>query len=148
MGAAYLMKGDLTTAVEIGTEALAAAEHTGEPFDLLLAHVSIGTALAYQGNFTQGLEYLEQAIALYEPSEHAAFAYTLEFDRGCAAHSHAANCRSYLGHLDRALALTERSCAQPPVWRGSGSARASATRAAPSSPRSTTGSPKASTRAI
>jgi adenylate cyclase len=39
------------------------------------------------------------------------------------------------------------SCAPPPAWRGSGSARASATPPAPSSPRSTPGSPKASPRA-
>ena len=111
MGAAYLMKGDLTTAVEIGSEALAAAERTGAVFDLLLAHVSLGTALAYQGHFTRGVEHLEQAIALYDPSRHAAFAYALGFDRGAAAHSHAANCQSYLGHLDRALALSERGVA-------------------------------------
>ena len=38
------------------------------------------------------------------------------------------------------------SCAPPAVWRGSGSAGASATRPAPSLHRSTRGSPKASTR--
>jgi len=111
MGAAYLMKGDLTTAVEIGNAALAAAERTGEPFDLLLGHVSVGTALAYQGFLTRGLEHLEQAIALYDPGEHAAFAYAMGFDRGVAAHAHAASCHSYLGHLDRALALSEQAVA-------------------------------------
>ena len=111
MGAAYLMKGDLTTAVEIGNEALAAAERTGEAFDLLLGHISLGTALAYQGHFTQGLEHLEQAIALYDPGAHAAFAYALGFDRGAAAHAHAASCHVYLGHLDRALALSEQGVA-------------------------------------
>ena len=111
MGAAYLMKGDLTTAVEIGNEALAAAERTGEAFDLLLGHISLGTALAYQGHFTQGLEHLEQAIALYDPGTHAAFAYALGFDRGAAAHAHAASCHVYLGHLDRALALSEQGVA-------------------------------------
>ncbi len=111
MGAAYLMKGDLTTAVEIGNEALAAAQRTGEAFDLLLGHVSVGTALAYQGHLTRGLEHLEQAIALYDPGAHAAFAYALGFDRGVASNSHAASCLTYLGRLDRALALSERGVA-------------------------------------
>src|SRR5439155_25792166 len=40
-----------------------------------------------------------------------AFAYATGFDRGVAAHAHAASCLTYLGHLDRALALSEQAVA-------------------------------------
>ena len=42
MAAAYFVKGDLTTATEVAQEALAAAEHTGQAFDLLSAHYVAG----------------------------------------------------------------------------------------------------------
>ena len=40
MAAAYFVKGDLATAAEVAQEALAAAERTGDAFDLLSAHYS------------------------------------------------------------------------------------------------------------
>jgi predicted ATPase/class 3 adenylate cyclase len=111
MAAAYLMKGDLATSAEVARQTLAAAERTGETFDRLLGEVALGTALLYQGSLAQAEEHLAQAIQLYDPGEHAAFAYTLGFDRGGATHAHAANCQLYLGHLDRALAMSEQAIA-------------------------------------
>ena len=111
MAAAYLMKGDLATSAEVAQQTLAAAAHTGEPFDRLLGEVALGTALLYQGSFAQAEEHLEHAIRLYDPGEHAAFAYALGFDRGGATYAHAANCQLYLGRLDRALALSEQAVA-------------------------------------
>jgi predicted ATPase len=111
MAAAYYMKGDLLTSAEIWNEALAAAERTGEAFDLLSAHACAGLPLLFQGNFSRALRHFEQAIGLYNPSEHASFAHTLGFDRGVNAHAYAALCHFYLGHPDRALALSEESVA-------------------------------------
>ena len=56
--------------------------------------------------------------------------------------------RQCAGDRPRGRRPSRSSCAPPPAWRGSGNARASAPPRAPSSPRSTPGSPKASTRAI
>ena len=77
MATAYLVKGDLATGAEVAQEALAAAERTGDAFDLLLAHVVVGFPFLFRGDFSRALEHFEQAIELYDPGEHASFAYTL-----------------------------------------------------------------------
>jgi class 3 adenylate cyclase/predicted ATPase len=109
MEEAYLVKGDLATAAEVAQEALAAAEHTGDAFDLLSVHFVAGQPLLYQGDFSRALQHLEQVIELYNPSEHRSLAYTAGFDRGVAAHAQAALCHVYLGHPDRALAMSEEA---------------------------------------
>ncbi len=111
LATAYYVKGDLATGAEVAQEALAAAERTGDPLGLLLAHVVVGFPLFYQGNFSQALNHYEQAIGLYDPSQHASFAPTLGWDRGVHAHAYAAWCHLYLGHHDRALALSEEAVA-------------------------------------
>ncbi len=111
MAAAVLMKGDVATSLEIANEVLAIAEQTGDSFDLLIGHVSVGTPLLFQGNFRAALEHLEQGIALYHPDDHPAFGYLVGFDRGVAAHAYAGLCLVYLGETDRALKMSERSIA-------------------------------------
>jgi len=109
--AAHFIKGDLATAVEVAQEALVATEHTGDAFDLLAAHSQLGCALLHQGNFSRALQHLEHGIKLYNPSEHGSLANTFGLDYGVAALSHAAWCHMYLGHPDRALALSEEAVA-------------------------------------
>ena len=90
VAAAYFVKGDLATAAEVAQEALAAAERTGEAFDLLSAHYQVGKPLLYQGHFSRALQHFEQSIRLYNPSAHGSLAYTVGFDRGVSAHAYAA----------------------------------------------------------
>ncbi|HZR79615.1 MAG TPA: AAA family ATPase [Candidatus Binatia bacterium] len=111
LGTAYFVKGDLATGDEVGQEALAAAERTGDPLDLLLGHVVVGFAFFYRGNFSQALKHYERATEIYDPDEHASFARTLGWDRGVNAHAYLAWCHFYLGHHDRALAMSEKSVA-------------------------------------
>jgi class 3 adenylate cyclase/predicted ATPase len=111
MAGAYLNKGDLATATEVAQEALAAAERTRDPFDLLLAHNLVGLSLFYQGDFSQALQRFEHSIKLYDPSEHGSLAYTVGYDRGVNALSHAASSHFYLGHPDQALALIAEALA-------------------------------------
>jgi len=111
LAVAYQTKGDLAAAVELTQEALAAAERTGAVFDLLSAHVVAGSPLLYQGHFLQALQHFEQTIRLYNPTEHASYAYIMGADRGATAHAHASVCQLYLGYADRALALSEAAMA-------------------------------------
>ncbi len=111
MAAAYLNKGDLATGAEVATEALAAAERTRDAFDLLLAHFYAGQALVFQGHFSRALQHVEHSIKLYNPSAHGSLAYTVGADYGVAALGPAAWCHFYLGHPDRALAVTEEAVA-------------------------------------
>jgi class 3 adenylate cyclase/predicted ATPase len=111
MAAAYSIKADLATAAEVAQEALAVAARTGDAFDLLAAHYQVGQSLLFQGDWSRALRHLEQSTRLYDPSEHASFAYTMGADYGVFAHSYAAYCDVHLGHPDRALALSEEAVA-------------------------------------
>ena len=111
LATAYYVKGDLATGAEVAQEALAAAERTRDAVDLISAHVTVGFSFFYQGNVSRALNHYEQAIRLYDPSEHASFAPTFGWDRGVNAHAYAAWCHLYLGHYDRALALSEEAVA-------------------------------------
>ncbi len=111
MAAAYHVKGDLGTGASVAQEALAAAERTGEAFYLLSAHHQVGQSLFHRGHFSRALQHYEHSIELYDPSEHASFAYTVGNDNGVVVHGYAAWCHVYLGHPDRALELSEEGVA-------------------------------------
>jgi hypothetical protein len=59
-----LSKGDLATATEVAQEALAAADRTGDAFDLLSAYHVAGVPMFFQGNFSRALQRFEQGIEL------------------------------------------------------------------------------------
>jgi len=111
MAAAYYGKGDLATAAEVAQQALAAAERTGDVFDLLSAHYQVGVTLLFQGHFSRALQHFEHSIKSYDPSEHGSLAYTGGGHIGVLAHQFAAVCHVYLGHPDRALAEIEEALA-------------------------------------
>jgi class 3 adenylate cyclase/tetratricopeptide (TPR) repeat protein len=111
MAAAYLLKGGLTTSAEIAVEAMAAAQRTGEPFDLLLGHVCNGLPWMFRGDLHRALHHLEAAIEIYDPSRHAPLAHEVGFDRGIVAHAYAGLCHTYLGQLDQARDCVEHAVA-------------------------------------
>jgi predicted ATPase len=111
MAGAYYAKGELATAAEVAQEALAAAERTGDAFDLLSAHFVAGPPLFFQGHFSRALHHFEHNIKLYNPSEHGPLAYAVGYDSGVLAHAYAALCHGYLGHPDRAMAVSEKAVA-------------------------------------
>lgn len=109
LATAYFVQGDLATGEAIGRDALAAAERTDDSLDLLLGHVVVGFPHFYRGSFARAAEHYGQATTLYDPREHASFARTLGWDRGVNAHAYLAWCHLYLGHHDRALALSDKA---------------------------------------
>ncbi len=111
MAAAYFNKGDLATAAGIAQEALAAAGRTGVALDLLLAHLCAGIPLLFQGSFSQALQHFEHSIKLYDSSNPRSLGYTVGSDSRVDALGNAALCHLYLGHLDRALAVSEEAVA-------------------------------------
>lgn len=111
VAAAYYAKGDLATSAEVAQEALAAAERTGEAFDLLDAHYMVGVPLFHQGHFSRALQHFEQSVKLYNPSAHRSLAYAVGADLGVVALAYEAWCHVYLGHPDRALAVSEAAVA-------------------------------------
>ncbi len=111
MASIYNARGELGTAAEVAQEALAAAERTGEAFDLRSAHHQVGQSLFYQGHFSRALPHFELSIKLYNPSEHASLSSTLGLDPVVSSVGHAALGHLYLGHPDRALASSEAAVA-------------------------------------
>jgi tetratricopeptide (TPR) repeat protein len=111
LATACFVKGDLASGDAVAQEALAAAERTGDPLDLLLGHVVVGFPFFYRGEFSRALQHYGQATALYDPAQHASFARTLGWDRGVNAHTYLAWCHLYLGQHDRALAWSEKAIA-------------------------------------
>jgi class 3 adenylate cyclase/tetratricopeptide (TPR) repeat protein len=107
MADTYLLRGDFATTAEIAQEALAAAERTKDPFDLLSAHEEVGVAMFFQGRFSPALQRLEHSIRLYDPAKHGSLAYAVTIDRGAHAHTFAGCCHLYRGHADRALAMSD-----------------------------------------
>src|SRR5262249_22998948 len=87
----YLVRGDLTTARELGEQLLTVAQNVRAPSLLLQAHYTLGLALANLGQFASAREHLEQSLALYDPQRHRlqAFLYGA-FDPQVAALSFAA----------------------------------------------------------
>ncbi|MBY0274232.1 AAA family ATPase [Candidatus Binatia bacterium] len=111
LATAHFVKGDLASGDAVGREALAAAERTGDPLDLLLGHVVVGFPFFYRGQFSRALQHYAKATALYDPTQHASFARTLGWDRGVNAHAYLAWCHLYLGNHDRAREWSDEAVA-------------------------------------
>ena len=112
LAANYYVKGDLATAAEVGQEALAAAERTGDAFDLIASHYIVGLPLLNQGHLSRALRHFEYSIETYDPGEYQNLAHhTLGLDPGVDARAHAAVCHFLLGDPDRALAVGEEAVA-------------------------------------
>ncbi len=109
MAQAPFVQGEVTAAAEIGRQALAAAERTGDVFDQLSAHYQIGMALLCHGRVAPGLRHFEQTLALYDPAAHGARANAMDINRGLAARDFAGLAHVHLGHPDRALAVVDRA---------------------------------------
>jgi len=103
------VQGEVTTAAEIGRQALAAAERTGDVFDQLSAHYQIGMAFVCSGRVAPGLRHFEETLALYDPAAHGARANAMDINRGLAARDFVGVAHAHLGHPDRALAVVDRA---------------------------------------
>ena len=83
--------------------ALAEKEKTTAP--LLMAHRFMGLTLVYTGDSVGALRHLEQAIELYNPSEHRSLAIRFGQDAGVHALSYRAWALWLTGHPASALAI-------------------------------------------
>ncbi len=110
LATSYYAKGELAASAEVAKQALALAERAGA-IHLLSAHYAVGAPAYYQGDVSRALEHMEQAIELYDPAEHAAFAHTFGSDRGVTSRSYAAWCHWFLGYPDRAQAVGQEAVA-------------------------------------
>jgi tetratricopeptide (TPR) repeat protein len=99
--------GDLVC--DLAQQYLALAEKRGMPIPLMIGHRLLGTSLLYAGDFAQGRAHLDQAIALYNPSEHRVLATHLSHDTSAAAFCFLSWALWLLGYPHAALANANRA---------------------------------------
>jgi len=104
----YAVRGDLEKACSLAQLLLDLAHRAESPALMLEAHHTLGGSIIMRGECRQARYHLEQAIAIYDPGEHAAHAFLF------SGHDPGVCCRCYLaftlwteGWPDRALARAE-----------------------------------------
>jgi DNA-binding response OmpR family regulator/class 3 adenylate cyclase/predicted ATPase len=90
-------------------ELLAAAERHHDRAALCVAHRVLGTTCVTTGDFTAGLQHLEQAQALYDPEQHARLRYQYGQDIGIAALCYLSWALWHLGYVNRASQVADEA---------------------------------------
>ena len=108
----FLIRAQHVTAYQLGEALLGLAENTQDPVWLGQAHIALGGAALFMGDFGTAREHLEQGIAYYRPEQHPTHAALYGQDPGVRGLSFLAWARWYLGfptqaskHSQEALAL-------------------------------------------
>ena len=105
----YRNQGPVERAIELGVELLDLARRTGETTHLLLAHSALAHPLFPHGDFSKALEHCEQALAVYDPSEHRSLGYVYGLDPGISSLNLSSWALWQLGYPERALQRSEQS---------------------------------------
>jgi class 3 adenylate cyclase/tetratricopeptide (TPR) repeat protein len=107
LSAYYVTITDLETGHEIGEQLLQIAEDSNQEDVKLAAHVTLGISFCFRGKPVSGMESLERAISLYDPSRHRVGAYVSGQDPGVVARSFSAWAHWLAGFPDQALTRVE-----------------------------------------
>ncbi|MBI3800513.1 MAG: AAA family ATPase [Deltaproteobacteria bacterium] len=100
----YLNRGELETAHELGEQLLSLAQNIQDPALLLEAHLALGYALYFLGEFIPAREHSEQGVALYNPQQHRSLAFLYGgTDPGMVCRALAAQALWSLGYPAQAL---------------------------------------------
>ena len=111
LGRFYMVKPELTKALEASQQLLALAQATEEPDLLLEAFCSLGTHLFHLVDLPAARTYLEQSLTLYNPDEHRSHALSYGQDPGVVAAAYLAWTLWCLGYPTQALAQTQAALA-------------------------------------
>ena len=99
----YLLREEVGRALPIAEQLLWLGQKAQDPILLVEGHWALGVVLAYSGEFTTSLQHLEQAIALYAPSQYQSHIRNTGHDPAVASRCQAAWVLWSLGHPDRAF---------------------------------------------
>ncbi len=98
----HYARGDLVQARSTAELEIALAERTGDAGDLMVARMSLGSILFWQGEFAQARRELEAALALYDPQAQRQKMLSAQIDPAVNARIHLSWTLWTLGHPDRA----------------------------------------------
>lgn len=107
----YHVRAELQTAHELGEELLRLAHRWHDPILRHQAHHALGITSTDVGAFTQALEHLEQAVALYTPEQHRTHTELSVYDTGAVCLAFAAHNLWYLGYPDQASRRNQEALA-------------------------------------
>ncbi|MFC3106699.1 adenylate/guanylate cyclase domain-containing protein [Undibacterium arcticum] len=107
----YQVRGELTTARELGEQLLALAQEAQDPALLVQAHRTLGTNLLILGELEPARAQLEQALALYDPGQHYSPAFFYGSEPGVLGLAFVALDLWLLGYPDQALARSQAALA-------------------------------------
>ncbi|MFN8495745.1 MAG: BTAD domain-containing putative transcriptional regulator [Caldilineaceae bacterium] len=107
LGRFYMVKPELPKALEASQQLLALAQSAEEPDLLLEAFCSLGTHLFHLVDLPAARAYLEQSLALYDPTQHRSHALSYGQDPGVVASAYLAWTLWCLGYPAQALAQTQ-----------------------------------------
>jgi predicted ATPase len=99
----YLLRGELTTAHEVGEQMLNLAQGRQDPLLLVPAHRVLETSLWFQGEFGQAQAHLEQALALYDSRQHPIYVSLYGLDEGVVCLVDTGCVLWFLGYPDQAV---------------------------------------------
>jgi predicted ATPase len=108
--AMYLDRGDFVLASELA-EQLLRAQSAHDSVLLAYARLARGVTFYWMGKFLSAREYLESAIALYDPERHRPLIYRYGYDAGVASLAYAAWTLWHLGYSDQALKRSNEALA-------------------------------------
>jgi predicted ATPase len=109
----YFVRGILATARELGEPLLDLAQGAQDPVLLLEATLALGTTLLRHGEMASARSYLEQGIALYNPTQHRSHTFLYGRDPGVAYLSEGAVALWLLGYPDQALERVHEALSLP-----------------------------------
>ena len=99
----YAIRGESTTARELGEQLMSLAQHVQDPALLVVAHFVLGYLALYRGEFASARAHLEQNIAIYDPQQHQHLAFVYGQDMGVSGLFYAAHVLWFQGYPDQAL---------------------------------------------
>ncbi|MGE3537450.1 MAG: AAA family ATPase [Candidatus Tectimicrobiota bacterium] len=105
----YLVRGDIATAVEQGSQLLHIAQQHTEATLLLEAHRALGSSLFFAGELTQAADHLTQALHLYSTQQHSALTLRYGQDPGMVCLVYMAWILWLRGYPDQALAPIQQA---------------------------------------
>src|SRR5207249_7895660 len=105
----YAVRAELQTAREIAEQHLRLAQSAQDPALLLPAHLVLGAAFLWLGEFAPAREHLEQGIASYDPQRHRSLASLYSEHPGVTSLGFAAWALWCLGYPDQALKRSQEA---------------------------------------
>ena len=81
----YLYRGEIDKTAAIGAKVMRLADAENDPQMQVEGHLILGPALAFLGQWREGLDHLERAIELFDPDRHRSARFRLGPNPGVAA---------------------------------------------------------------